>query len=573
MFEDRPWLSSYSPGVPADVPIPPVRVEHALLAAAQRWPDRVAVDFFGATTTYRSLAEQASRAAGVLRGLGVRPGDRVSLVLPNCPAHVAAYYAVLMTGATVVEHNPTYAAAELRDQFALAGSTVAIVWRNRVADVQEVAVETSLSTVISVDLARDLPTAMRLALKLPLGSVRRKRDALSTGDVGDAVDWHGSLTGAAPAAPPDDVGDADDVALVLFTGGTTGVPKGAAITHRNLVANGTQGQAWAGFALGEETVFGMLPFFHAFGMIFCLVLPPMIGATLVAFPNFDAPTVAAAQRRRPATFMPGVAPMFGRMLDAFAASRRPVDTRTVRLAFSGAMPLSAEIAGRWERATGGLLIEGYGMTECSPIALGNPCSPLRRPGSLGIPFPGTEIRVLDQEDPSVVAVADERGVVRGELSVRGPQVFAGYDGRPDETALVLHAEGWLRTGDVVEVDADGFAVLVDRVKEMIVVGGFKVFPSVVEARLRGFPGVADVAVVGIPRGDGTDEDIVAVVVPEADVPRPSLDDLRAYAADHLPHYALPRHLDFVAALPVSMIGKTLRRVVRADYLARSTPPE
>lgn len=565
MSDDRPWLSSYSDDVPAQVDIPDVTVDRLFVDVTTRFPDRLAVDFFGARTTWAELSADVHRAAAALRDLGVGPGDRVSVVLPNCRAHVVAFHAVLAVGGVVVEHNPTYSADELHDQFVLTEPAVVLSWRNRALDVLAAVEGTKVGVVVSVDVAHDLPLLPRLALKLPIRTAREKRKALTGAATGAALKWDDILRSAKPR--PTAAGrDASDIALIMFSGGTTGVPKAAQITHRNLVANAVHGQAWAQFRPGDEVVYGMLPFFHAFGMIFCLVLPALIGATLVAFPNFDPETVARTQKRRPATFVPGVAPMFSRILDA-SDEVGGVDWSTARLAFSGAMPLAAEVAERWESATGGLLIEGYGMTECSPIALGNPCSPARRRGSLGIPFPNTEMKVVDQDHPTVEAQPNEAGVVRGELCVRGPQVFAGYLGRDDETALVLSPDGWLRTGDIVEVDEAGFAVLVDRVKEMIVVGGFKVFPSVVEDYLRQMPQIDDVAVVGIPRPGGTDEDVVAVVVPALDAEVPTLAEVREFAARRLPHYALPRHLDQVAELPRSMIGKVLRRVVREEHLA------
>ena len=531
--------------------------------AAQQWPDRVAVDFFGAPTTYRELDAQVDRAAAGLRQLGVTAGTRVSLVMPNCTAHIVAFYAVLRCGAAVVEHNPTYTTAELHDQFGLAKPRVALVWRNRVADVQLAAQDTGLQHIVSVDVARDLPRKMQLLLRLPVKAARSKRAALTGGRIDGAKDW-ADLVRTEPGTQMASAQDPTDEALVLFTGGTTGVPKGASITHRNLVANATQGTAWAGFQPGTEVVCGVLPFFHAFGMIFCVVLPPLIGATLVVFPNFDPPAVVAGQKRISYTFVPAVAPMFSRILDVVG----DVDLHSIKQAFCGAMPLDAATADRWEQATGGLLIEGYGSTETSPIALGNPASEKRRRGALGIPFPNTEIRVVDPDDQTVKATVNEAGVVRGELLVRGPQVFAGYVDRPEETANVLSPDGWLRTGDVVEVDRDGFAVLVDRTKEIIIVGGFKVFPTVVEEHLRELPGVDDVAVVGVPRGAGDDEEVVAVVV-SAGQP-PTLDQVRKHAAQRLAKYAVPRHLHIVEELPRSMIGKVQRRLVRDDVLKRNS---
>ncbi len=574
--DPRPWLAHYASGVPAEIPIPDEPVTAGLERAAARAPDRIAVDFLGATTTYAELDEQIRRAVGVLRGLGVRPGNRVALVLPNCTAHVVAFHAVLRLGAVAVELNPTYTVAELEHLLADSEAGVALVWQHRVAEVAPLVDRggsdgagtegSDLHAVVSVDLARDLPALSRLALRLPVPAARAKRTALAGSVPAGVPDWHDLLRAAMPvdsSATP----SGDDLALLQYTGGTTGTPKAARLTHRNLVANVVHGQAWAGFVQDEETVYGVLPFFHAFGLTFCLTVPGYLGATLVAFPNFDPAAVLAAQRRRPATFIGGVAPMFARILDALDAARRkpPGGLRSIRLGFAGAMPIPPRTVERWEAATGGLLVEGYGMTECAPIALGNPCDRRRRPGTLGIPFPNTDMRVVDQEDPSVPAPVAEDGSQRGELLVRGPQVFAGYWNRPEETAHQLLPGGWLRTGDVVEVAPDGWVRLVDRVKEMIIVGGFKVYPSQVEDHLRTLPGVLEVAAVGLPREDGTEEVAVALVL-DVDAAEPTLEAIRAHAAERLPRYALPRSSHVLPELPVSQIGKVLRREVRDRLL-------
>ena len=269
-------------------------------------------------------------------------------------------------------------------------------------------------------------------------------------------------------------------------------PKAAVLLHRNLVANCVQNQAWIqrdGSTL--EVFYAVLPFFHAFGLQVSLVLGIRIGATLVVFPKFEVAAVLAAQKRRPCTFLPAVPPMLERIEKA--AAEQGVDLTSITFAFSGAMPLPAHTAQQWENATGGYVIEGYGMTETSPIALGNPVSADRRPGALGLPYPSTEIRVVDAE-----TLADVEPGHRGELLIRGPQVFAGYWNRPEETAHQLLPDGFLRTGDVVVVGADGFVTLVDRIKEMIVTGGFKVYPSQVEDHLREMPGITDIAIVGLP---------------------------------------------------------------------------
>jgi long-chain acyl-CoA synthetase len=371
--------------------------------------------------------------------------------------------------------------------------------------------------------------------------------------------WHRLVAKAAPLDPAHPAPSSSDVALLQYTGGTTGTPKGAMLTHRNLVANAVQGHTWTGVEPGTDVVYGVLPFFHAFGLTLCLSYAMRVGATLVAFPSFDPAMVLAAQKRLPGTFLPAVPPMLDRL--AVAAVAAGADLTSFRYAISGAMALPAATAQKWEDVTGGLVVEGYGMTETSPVALGNPLTDARRPGTLGLPFPSTSIRVVD---PTDVTREVEQGE-RGELLIQGPQVFAGYWGRPDGTAEQLLDDGWLRTGDIVTVDETGWVVLVDRIKEVIVSGGFKVYPSQVEDRLREMPGVADVAVVGVPGGD-LGETVVAAFVLEPGARGVDLAAVRAWGERHLARYALPRRIVVLDELPRSQVGKVLRRVVRESVL-------
>ena len=428
----------------------------------------------------------------------------------------------------------------------------------------EVQSRTAVRSVLAVDLTRDLPTVKRLALGLPVARARQLRAQMRGPMPASALHWQRTVDHATPLPGDHPAPVADDIALLQYTGGTTGTPKGAILTHRSLLANAIQGAAWAQLRDGAETIVGALPFFHAFGLTLCLTFAARIGATLVAYGKFDPAAIIAAQRHRPATFMPGVAPMFDRL--SRLAETEGADLTALHKSISGAMPITLETAERWERLTGGLLIEGYGLTETSPVALGNPCSPARRPGALGLPFPSTYMRVVQQDDPTQDVPAGERG----ELLVRGPQVFSGYWNRPEETAEQLLPGGWLRTGDVVTVDATGFVTLVDRIKEMIVTGGFKVYPSQVEDHLRTMPGVADVAIVGVPAGD-LGEKVVAAIVLAAGSTGLELAAVREWCAQRLARYALPRELVIMAELPRSQIGKVLRRVVRERVLAAAAP--
>lgn len=468
----------------------------------------------------------------------------------------------------MVEHNPTYTPSELEHQLTDSGATVAIVWEHAVDAVLQVRGATALRDVVVVDLSRDLPRAARAALRLPVARARSSRAALRAAVPAELPRWHRLERRGRPLAADAPGPGVDDVALLQYTGGTTGTPKAAVLHHRHLAANAAQGHAWTGHREATETVYAALPFFHAFGMTLCLTYAVRIAATLVVLPRFDVDMVLRAQRRRPATFLPGVPPMFERL--AAAARREGVDLSSVTHAISGAMPLPAETARAWEEVTGGLLVEGYGMTESSPVALGNPMSPRRRPGTLGLPFPSTHMRVADPDDPARAVEPGERG----ELLVSGPQVFDGYWQRPQETAAALvelDGRTWLRTGDVVQVEDDGFVRLVDRIKELIITGGFNVYPSQVEAHLRAMPQIADAAVVGLPGGD-LGERVVAAVVPAEGATRLDLEQVRAWCEQRLARYAHPRELVLVPELPRSQIGKVLRRVVRQQLLDRGGSP-
>ena len=551
---ERPWLSSYAEGVPAEIEVPEGSLVDLLAESTHRFGDRVVLDFYGATTTYAELAEQVGRAASALAGLGVRAGDRVAIVLPNCPQHVVAFYAVLRLGAVVVEHNPLYTEAELTHQLADHGARVAVVWDRVAPAVQAGMGSTSVQTVVAVDLTTALPLRKRLALRLPVARARAARAAMTAPAPG-TLDWRRlvAAAGPLPAGHPGPV--AADTALLQYTGGTTGTPKGAVLSHRNLRANAAQGRAWVpGLRDGEETVYGVLPLFHAYGLTLCLTFSVQIGATLVLFPRFDVDQVLEAVARRAPTFLPAVPPVYERLAET--ARERGVDLTSIRYGISGAMSLPAAVVDTWEQVSGGLLVEGYGMTESSPITLGNPVSTARRPGTVGVPFPSTDVRVVDPDHPDVDV---ERGHA-GELLVRGPQVFSGYWEQPEETAAVLLPGGWLRTGDVVEMAEDGFVTVVDRIKELIITGGFNVYPTEVEDALRQVPGVADAAVVGLPGPDGGEQVAAAVVAEPGAVVDPEA--VRAAVRAQLAGYKVPRRIVMVDELPRSVIGKVLRRRVR-----------
>ena len=405
-----------------------------------------------------------------------------------------------------------------------------------------------------------MPLGTRLALKLPIPAARKSREALTARAVGD-VSWPDLVSGR-PLKRRHPRPALDDVALLQYTSGTTGSPKGAVLTHRSLRSNAEQGRAWVqGAVEGEETVYGVLPFFHAYGLTLCLTFAMRIGARLVLFPKFDVDLVLKAAAKHPPTFLPAVPPIYQRLAEA--AEQRGVDLRSARFAISGAMNLPLSTVTAWERVTGGMLVEGFGLTETSPVALGNPMGPTRRPGTVGVPFPSTEARVVDRDDPD-----PERPVTpgaAGELVLRGPQVFRGYWNRPDETAEAFLPGGWFRTGDIVSMSADGYVTIVDRIKELIVTGGFNVAPSEVEEAVRAFGGVAEAAVVGLPRAGGGEDVVAAIVVEPGRTVDP--EEVREHCREQLAAYKVPRRVVVVDELPRSLIGKVLRREVRDALIA------
>lgn len=546
----RPWTASYDAGVPVDLDLPETSLVHLLERSVARHGGKTALEFFGARTTYAALGLQVERAAEGLRRLGVRRGDRVAIVLPNCPQHIVAFYAVLRLGAVVVEHNPLYTESELRHQFEDHGARVAIVWDRAAERVRSLPAGLRVDAVVAVDITAAMPRAQQLALRLPLPAVRASRAQL-TGPAPGTIPWR-QLLAADPIAVEHPRPTAHDLALLQYTSGTTGLPKGAMLTHRNLESNALMGQHWLG-STEHEVVHGVLPLFHAFGLTLGVTFAMSLGAELVLFPTVRADLVLKAMKRSRPTVLPAVPPVYQKLLDA--AQEKGADLRGIPVAVSGAMTLPVPLVERWEQATGGALIEGYGLTECSPLVACNPLNDSRRAGSIGIPFPSTEIRLVDPETLEDVPREHE-----GELWVRGPQVFQGYWQRPDETARALTADGWLRTGDIATVDDAGFLQVVDRLKEVVITGGFNVAPTEVENALRRHDRVEDAAVVGLTDPRGGEVVVAAVVL----APGTELDEdaLREHCYAEVTRYKVPRRIVAVDELPRTMLGKVQRREVR-----------
>ncbi|WP_104081702.1 long-chain-fatty-acid--CoA ligase [Cryobacterium sp. Y11] len=555
--EHQQWVKNYQPGVPAEIELPTESLVAMLERSVAEAGAHPAMEFFGRRTTYTELGDQIDRAAEGLRHLGVRAGDRVALILPNCPQHVVAFYAVLRLGAVVVEHNPLYTTRELRHQFEDHQARVVIAWDKATAAVREFPADIEIDHVVSVNLLTEFPALKRLALHLPVKSLRESRAALS-GPAPGTMSWkdllgHGVIDSEHPRP------SVDDLAAIQYTSGTTGTPKGVMLTHFNLYSNALQGEAWMhGAEYRKEIFYAILPMFHAFGMTLYLTYGIRKQGLLVLFPKFEPGLILAAMKKSPATVYCAVPPIYERT--ALAAKEKGISLRSCKYCISGAMNLPDHVVELWESVSGGLLVEGYGMTESSPVALGNPFHASRRTGTIGVPFPSTLMKVVDLDDPNTEVPVGQPG----ELLLKGPQVFQGYWNNPEETAKTLLPNGWLRTGDIVTVDEDGFTTIVDRAKELIITGGFNVSPSEVEAVLRLHPSVSDAAVFGRPLERGGEMVVAAIELK----PGATLDEdaLRAHCREHLAAYKIPRRVVQIENTPRSMLGKVLRKQVREQVL-------
>jgi len=563
-YDTRPWLRYYPAGVPAGADFPDAPLTSVLDDSAARYPRRTALVFLGRKVSYQDLAEQVDRFADALRGLGVHHGDRVATVLPNCPQAVIAFFGTLRRGAVIVQNNPLYTTAELHAQLADSGAKVVVVFDRAYETVAAALPGTNVEHVIVTSLTEYLPAAKRLALRLPLRQARAKRAELTADLPPDLDDYPlrfaEVMADARPRPIPVQINPARDLAALQYTGGTTGTPKGAMLTHANLLANAHQTAAWdPGYVPGQEVTLAVLPLFHVFGLTLGLTTTMLIGGTVVLVPKFDLDLVLAEIKDNRPTILPGVPPIYQQIAESPAAGSAHLDS--IRTCVSGAMKLRRETVDSFRRATGAQVVQGYGMTETAPVLMANPLNGNARHVSVGVPMPGTMARIVSETDPSQVLEVGQAG----ELLVHGPQVFAGYWNQPRETAEVL-SNGWLRTGDIAMMSPDGFFTLIDRKRDVVILDGLNVYPSEVEEVLNSHPGVKESAVIGVP--DTRRGERVAAYVVLVPGLAPSRDELLRYCAERLAAYKVASEITARDDLPHNMIGKVLRRVLRDEAAAQ-----
>jgi long-chain acyl-CoA synthetase len=549
---EQPWLKKYDPGVPHEVEIPEIPFTAIFDRNVRAYPEHLAVYFFGGRLTFGQLDRLVHRFANALIGLGVRPGDRVALHLPNCPQFVIAYLGAWKAGAVVSPLNPLYTPHELAHQLNDAQAETLVTLTRFCPQVQAVRAETALRRVIVAHVKQYMGRPTRW-----LYTLFRERSEGDRAQVApDDHRWADLLRRADPTPPAVTVGP-DDLALLQYTGGTTGVPKGAALTHRNLVANMTQCYAWVEsvIGMGQESILSVLPFFHLYGIAACLHLAIFTAATMILLPRFNTEQVLKTIHRLRPTLFPGVPTMY------VAINHHPDLTRydlsSLKFCLSGAAPLPLEVQQEFERLTGCRMVQGYGMTETAPVTHFTPLTGTTPPLSTGLPVPNTGARIVD-------AVTGQQTLPpgkEGEIVVRGPQVMKGYWQMPTETANVLR-EGWLHTGDIGYMDAEGFFYVVDRKKDMIISGGVNVFPREVEEVLFQHPGVKEAAVVGIP-DPYWGEALKAYVVPSEETTLEA-EEIIQFCKERLAQFKVPKAIEFRTELPKTLVGKVLRRELRED---------
>jgi long-chain acyl-CoA synthetase len=554
---EKVWLDYYPEGVPREVEIPDIDVPGMLENTVRKYPQNIAINFINKDMSFRELDRLSDRFANALRGMGVGKGDRVALQMPNIPQMVIAYYGALKLGAVVVMFNPLYSFREIEHQLNDSGARVMVMLDRMWPAVSKALSSASLDYLI---IAR-----VKDYLRFPLDLLEPIQERVEHERV--KIDKEPSRYGmkgmyemkdlveqASEEKQRVELDPGEDLAVLQYTGGTTGVSKGAMLTHRNLVANAVQCRAWFSQAVeGREVILCSLPFFHSYGMTVDMNFGILIGGKLVLMPDprNTKMILAAIKKQRPTVF-PGVPAMYIALINDPDVQKGKLDLTSIRFCLSGAAPLPVEVQREFERITGGKLVEGYGLSEASPVTHANPLDGIRKAGSIGMPFPDTQVKLAAIDDPDREVPLGEAG----EMAIKGPQVMKGYWNMPGETELALH-DGWLYTGDIARADEQGFFYIVDRKKDLIIASGYNIYPRDVEEVIFEHPKVADVAVAGIPDPRRGETVKAYVVLKEGEAATP--EEIIEFSRERMSRYKVPTQVEFRKELPKTMVGKVLRR--------------
>jgi len=553
MSEQRPWLAHYPAGVPAEIDMDEfAAITDVFDAAVLKYRDKPAFINMGKSITYGELDRLSRDFAGYLLGeLKLKKGDRVAIMMPNCLQYPVAILGVLRAGLTVVNTNPMYTARELKHQLVDSGASVLVVLDNFGNVAQEVLAQVPGVRAVTTGLGDMLGFPKGMIVNLVLKHVKKMVPDYA---IPGAVRFRDTLTLGRMHTLPEVHNTADDLAFLQYTGGTTGVSKGAMLTHRNLVANMQQAAAWVGtnVKLGNELIVTALPLYHIFALTAnCLVFMKFGAANLLITNPRDMPGFVKELKSVPFTAITGVNTLFNGLLNTPGFDQ--VDFSKLHLTLGGGMAVQRAVADKWKQVTGVTLAEAYGLTETSPAVCINPLDLAAYNGSIGLPISSTTVCIKD-DDGNLLPTGEI-----GELCVKGPQVMKGYWQRPEETDKVIDADGWLHTGDVARMDEQGYFYIVDRKKDMILVSGFNVYPNEVEDVIAMMPGVLEVAVIGVP--DDKSGEAVKVFIVKKDSAL-SADAVKAFCRENLTGYKQPRYVEFRSELPKSNVGKILRKELR-----------
>jgi long-chain acyl-CoA synthetase len=558
-YQDRPWLGHYPASTPASIDLPDAVITDFLRHTAARYPDRVAYAYYGMHLTFREVDRLSTMFANRLIEHGLKQGDPVLVVLANLPQFPIAHFGIMKAGGVVAALSPLLVERELSQLAADSGARI-IVALDRVWDRVGPLVERKEVDVAIVTGAHDyLPTIKRLLYPV---KYRKEMVKIPHDPKKGVYQFRKLMSGASDKQPAVTV-TPEDIAAFQYTGGTTGLPKAAVLTHRNMASNTIQVRNWVpDLREGQETIMAILPFFHSYGVTLGLHLATYLAATTVLVPRFEIADVMEQIARYQPTLLPGVPTLYNAINGAAQdnAERRQ-SLRSIRYCISGGAPMPAEVQRRFEEITGGFLVEGYGLSEASPVTHCNPLDGRARNGTIGLPLPNTESRVVDLETREPVPVGE-----RGEIAIRGPQVMRGYWKRPDDTAAVLSPDGWLYTGDIGIMDEDGFFRIVDRQKDVVITGGENIYPREIEEVLYEHPKVHEAAVVGVPHPVGG-QVVKAFIVLK---PGETMDrkEVLQYCSDKLAKYKVPRLIEFRDSLPKAATGKILRRALQEEEAKR-----
>ncbi|MFQ5613391.1 MAG: long-chain fatty acid--CoA ligase [Anaerolineae bacterium] len=554
---ERPWTKHYDPGVPATIDYPAIPVDRFLENSAHKYPNHTALIFFDAKMTYAELNRLVNRFAAGLQKLGVKKGDRVSLYMPNCPQVVIAYYAVMRLGGVVVPTNPLYVAREIEHQMNDSGAKVMVCLSRFYDQVKKARPNTSLEQVIVTNIKEYFPGLLKLLFTL----TREKKSGDRVDISGEAnTSWFQDVLNSAGDAPAPAEVTPDDLAILMYTGGTTGLPKGAQLTQRNIVANAIQTSHWyTEGAPGREVMMTALPLTHSYAMTVCMNQSVYNGWAQILIPNpRELDRLLGAINKHKPTLFPGVPTMYSAINNHADVKAGKIDVKSIRVCMSGAAGLPPEVQREFQTITGGKLVEGYGLSEASPVVSANPLQSGGKIGTIGVPFPDTEIRLVDVETEQNPVSQGEAGV----LCVKGPQVMKGYWNLPTETANTIrqdeNGDTWLHTGDIAEMDEDGFFRIVDRKKDMILAaGGFNVYPREIEDALYEHPKVMECAAIGVPVGGKDQRAKVFIVLKPGETA--SEEEIIAFCRENMAPFRVPKYVEFRDELPKTMVGKILRR--------------